>query len=180
MAGAGKTACATELAWRHQGSFAASAFWQAPMSQDEFGGALASLAAAMDIQLGGFGFAMSDKITTVESLTAFAPRLQRLLDDTGVLLVLDNLETLLTPAGGWRDPRWEPLIAALTGHTGESRVIMTSRIPPAGLDGSVRGVSRRRLRRCHHLEVGSLQEEVAVVGQSARESIQYRRKAVLA
>ena len=53
--------------------------------------------------------------------------------NSGVLLVLDNLETLLTPDGTWRDPRWEPLIAALTGHDGESRVIMTSRIAPAGL-----------------------------------------------
>ena len=51
--------------------------------------------------------------------------------------MLDNLETLLTPAGTWRDPRWEPLMAALTGHGGESRVILTSRIPPAGLGDSV-------------------------------------------
>jgi tetratricopeptide (TPR) repeat protein len=50
-----------------------------------------------------------------------------------VLLVLDNLETLLNPDGTWRDPRWEPLIAALAGHRGESRLVMTSRIPPAAL-----------------------------------------------
>ena len=137
MAGSGKTACALELTYRHQDSFAAAAFWQAPQKQDEFGGALASLAAALDIQLGDYRFAMSDKITTAESLAAFAPRLRRLLEDAGVLLVLDNLETLLTPAGAWRDPRWEPLIAALVGHGGESRVILTSRIPPAGLPGSV-------------------------------------------
>ena len=30
MAGSGKTACALELAYRHQDSFAAAAFWQAP------------------------------------------------------------------------------------------------------------------------------------------------------
>jgi tetratricopeptide (TPR) repeat protein len=81
---------------------------------------------------------MSDKITTVESLAAFMPRLRRLLADAGVLVVLDNLETLLTPAGAWRDPRWEPLIGALTAHGGESRVILTSRIPPAGLGDGVR------------------------------------------
>ena len=133
MAGSGKTACALELAYRHQDSFAAAAFWQAPLIDDEFGGALASLAAQLEVQLGEFGFAMSDKITTVESLAAFTPRLRRLLEDAGILLVLDNLETLLTPAGTWRDPRWEPLMAALTSHGGESRVIVTSRIPPAGL-----------------------------------------------
>jgi tetratricopeptide (TPR) repeat protein len=133
MAGSGKTACALELAYRHQDSFAAAAFWQAPLTDDEFSGALASLAAQLEVQLGEYGFAMADKITTAESLARFAPRLRRLLEGTGILLVLDNLETLLTPAGTWRDPRWEPLIGALTSHDGESRVILTSRIPPAGL-----------------------------------------------
>jgi len=38
MAGSGKTACALELAYRHQDSFAAAAFWQAPLADDEFGG----------------------------------------------------------------------------------------------------------------------------------------------
>ena len=137
MAGSGKTACALELAYRHQDSFAAAAFWQAPLADDQFGGALASLAAQLEVQLGEFGFAMSDKITTIESLARFAPRLRRLLEEAGILLVLDNLETLLTPAGTWRDPRWEPLMAALTGHGGESRVILTSRIPPAGLGSPV-------------------------------------------
>ena len=47
--------------------------------------------------------------------------------------MLDNLETLLTPGGGWRDPRWELLINSLTSHDGESRVILTSRVVPAGL-----------------------------------------------
>ena len=137
MAGSGKTACALELAYRHQDSFAAAAFWQAPLADDEFGGALASLAAQLEIQLGEFGFAMSDKITTIESLARFTPRLRRLLEDNGILLVLDNLETLVTPAGTWRDPRWEPLLAALTNHGGESRVILTSRTQPAGFPHSV-------------------------------------------
>jgi tetratricopeptide (TPR) repeat protein len=137
MAGSGKTACALELAYRHHDSFEAVAFWQSPLTEDEFGGALASLAGRLEIQLGEFGFAMSDKITTSESLVRFLPRLRQLLKDNGILLVLDNLETLLTPGGTWRDPRWEPLMAALTGHGGESRVILTSRLPPTGLGSSV-------------------------------------------
>jgi tetratricopeptide (TPR) repeat protein len=137
MAGAGKTACALELAYRHQDSFAAAAFWQAPTREDEFAGALGNLAARLDIQLADYGFAMAGHIGTVAALEAFLPRLRRVLDDAGVLLVLDNLETLLTPDGTWRDPRWEPLIAALTGHGGESRLIVTSRVPPAGLGPGV-------------------------------------------
>src|SRR6202044_1711039 len=74
-------------------------------------------------------------IGSVHDLTAFLPRLRQMLSEQGVLLVLDNLETLLTAEGTWRDPRWDPLIAALTGHEGESRVIMTSRTVPAGTSG---------------------------------------------
>jgi hypothetical protein len=67
------------------------------------------------------------------TLRAFAPRRRRLLAEAGILVVLDNLETLLTPEGAWRDPRWGILVEALTSHGGESRVILTSRIAPAGL-----------------------------------------------
>lgn len=135
MAGAGKTACALELAYRHVGGFAGGlVFWQAPTGSDEFAGALVSLAASLERQLGEHGFAMVDKIGTLEDLRAFLPRLSRLLAEQGLLLVLDNLETLLTDGGAWRDPRWAELVAALTGHDGESRVVLTSRIRPAELD----------------------------------------------
>jgi hypothetical protein len=135
MTGAGKTACATELAYRHVDSFAALAFWQAPAREDEWDGALAGLATALETQLGRYGFAMTGHIGTVQELTAFLPRLRQLWTEQGVLLVLDNLEPLLTPEGTWRDPRWDPLIAALAGHDGESRLIMTSRVVPAGTSG---------------------------------------------
>jgi tetratricopeptide (TPR) repeat protein len=135
MAGAGKTSCAVELAYRHQDGFAAVAFWQAPTKQDEWEGALANLAVTLETQLGRHGFAMTGHIGSVQELTGFLPRLRQLLTEQGVLLVLDNLETLLTAEGTWRDPRWDPLIAALTGHDGESRLIMTSRTVPAGTSG---------------------------------------------
>jgi hypothetical protein len=77
---------------------------------------------------------MVDKIATPADLDRFLPRLRDLLQEKGLLLVLDNLETLLTPEGQWRDPRWAPLMDALISHDGESRVIRTSRTPPAGLD----------------------------------------------
>jgi hypothetical protein len=137
MAGAGKTACALELAYRHQDVFGAVAFWQAPTRDDEFEGALANLAIALETQLGGYGFTMTGHLGTTEALTAFLPRLRRILETNGLLLVLDNLETLLTPDGNWRDPRWEPVVAALTGHGGTSRLVLTSRVPPTGLAASV-------------------------------------------
>jgi CHAT domain len=133
MAGAGKTACALELAYRHRDGFGAVAFWQAPTKEGEWAGALAGLAAALEVQLGGYGFTMAGHIGTVAAVEEFVPRLRRLMADSGVLLVLDNLETLLTPDGGWRDPAWGLLVGALAGHDGESRLVLTSRIAPAGL-----------------------------------------------
>jgi hypothetical protein len=132
MAGAGKTACALELAYRHQDSFAVLAFWQAPTRDEEWAGGLANFASSLDMQLADYGFKMASHIATEDTFNAFVPRLRSLMADAGVLLVLDNLETLLTPEGTWRDPHWDILIRALTSHDGESRVILTSRIAPAG------------------------------------------------
>jgi tetratricopeptide (TPR) repeat protein len=133
MAGAGKTACALELAYRHADSFAATAWWQAPTREEEWTTALADLANRLDIQLAGDGFTIAGHIGTVTALENFLPRLRAAMANSGILLVLDNLETLLTPDGTWRDDRMAKLITALTDHDGESRVILTSRIPPANL-----------------------------------------------
>jgi hypothetical protein len=64
----------------------------------------------------------------------YAPVLAKRLAGTGVLVVLDNLESLLFPDGAWRDERWPVLLGALAGHGGLSRVVLTSRVLPAGLD----------------------------------------------
>ncbi|MGH8916776.1 MAG: AAA family ATPase, partial [Actinomycetes bacterium] len=131
MAGAGKTTCAVELAYRRRHCFGTLLFWSAPTDPDQFGDALRLLAVALDAQLGEHGFAMIDQIATLERLENFLPTLTTVLADAGLLLVLDHLETLLTPDGQWRDLRWVPLIGALTGHEGPSRVLLTSRIVPA-------------------------------------------------
>ena len=137
MAGAGKTACALELAYRHQDSFAAAAFWQAPTSDDEFGGALAEPGRGAGDPAGRVRVRDDRAHRPTAALAAFLPRLRSCWRTSGVLLVLDNLETLLTPGGAWRDPRLGAADRALTGHDGESRVILTSRIPPAGLGAGV-------------------------------------------
>src|SRR5205823_4610625 len=94
MAGAGKTSCAVELAYRHQDRFALPVWWQAPLREEEWPGALTDLALTLEAQLGEYGFAMVDKITTPEGLRRFLPQLTDLLENQGLLLVLDNLETL--------------------------------------------------------------------------------------
>jgi CHAT domain len=130
IAGAGKTTCAVELAYRRQRAFPALAFWSAPTDPDQFDDALRLLAVALEAQLAEYGVAMVEEIATLEHLEYVLPTLTK----TGLLLVLDNLETLLTPEGQWRDRRWAVLIGALTDHHGSSRVILTSRIVPAGLN----------------------------------------------
>src|SRR5262245_15003458 len=80
---------------------------------------------------------MVQAVGSEAALRRFLPRLTQLLEDQAILLVLDNLESLLTSDGTWRDPNWELLIQALLNHSGESRVVLTSRVPPQGLDGRV-------------------------------------------
>ena len=137
MAGAGKTACALELAYRHERAFEALAFWKAPelADPDSIAPALVNLAMALEVQLPGLE--MVQAVADRAQLAQFLPRLTELLDQRAVLLVLDNLESLLTDQGTWRDPRWADLMAALTGHRGESRVVLTSRVRPSGLDERV-------------------------------------------
>ncbi|MEU0557437.1 CHAT domain-containing protein [Dactylosporangium sp. NPDC006015] len=183
MAGGGKTACALELAYRHQDRFDQPVWWQAPLREEEWPTALTSLALALEAQLGDRGFTMVDKIGTADGLRRFLPRLRALLRDNGLLIVLDNLETLLTADGGWRDPRWADLITTLAGHGGESRVVLTSRTPPTGLSAGVvveavhalsrdEGVLLARelpnLRRLLHAEPGPERTTAVVEADRAR------------
>ena len=65
-----------------------------------------------------------------ERFDAYLPRLRQFLETRSILLVLDNLETLLRDAGHWREPRWAKLVGALLSQRGESRTVLTSRIRP--------------------------------------------------
>jgi hypothetical protein len=134
MAGAGKTTCAVELAYRHRRDFDASAFWSAPTDPDQYGDALRLLVLVLEAQLAAHRLGMVQEIASPQSLERFLPTLTTVFADADLLLILDNLDTLLTPDGQWRDPRWGPLIGALTAHQGPSRVILTSRIMPTGLN----------------------------------------------
>jgi hypothetical protein len=64
-------------------------------------------------------------------LAAFAPRLTELAERRRVLIVIDNIESLLSETGQWRDGRWGTVVAALCAHQGLGRVVLTSRRRPA-------------------------------------------------
>lgn len=133
MAGGGKSACALELAWRHeQGRFTGMAWWKAPDEGHEIAGALTDFALALERQLPGL--ALVGLVDDPSDLKAKAlPRLKALLRQNSLLLVLDNLESLLTSGDRFRDDRWAALILALLDHPGLSRVVLTSRRVPADL-----------------------------------------------
>ncbi|MER5447214.1 CHAT domain-containing protein [Streptomyces sp. NPDC002764] len=136
MAGAGKTACAVELAYAHQEAFQRLVWHQAPQQDQDIAAAFTTLAADLEAQIPGLRLLhLADSIV---QLTSFLPTLTEFLERNRVLLVLDNLESLLTSDGKWRDERWRLLLEAVTVPLGLSRVILTSRIRPAALPVGVR------------------------------------------
>ncbi|MFF7123262.1 CHAT domain-containing protein [Streptomyces sp. NPDC008240] len=136
MAGAGKTACAVELAYAHQEAFQRLVWHQAPQQDQDIAAAFTTLAADLEAQISGLQ--LLHLADSIPQLTAFLPTLTEFLEQNRVLLVLDNLESLLTRDGKWRDERWRLLIEAVTVPGGLSRVILTSRICPASLPAGVR------------------------------------------
>lgn len=137
MAGAGKTTMAVELVYHHAPlpRFRTYLFFEAPKEGADISGVLTQLAIGLESRL--LGLKMIDKISGADSLTRFLPTLTEALEQSALLLVMDNLETLLTPEGQWRDTNFGLVVAAMLAARGLSRVVMTSRIRPATLDRGI-------------------------------------------
>jgi tetratricopeptide (TPR) repeat protein len=129
MPGGGKTACALELAYGQEHAFSRLAWHKAPDDGMDISGALTDFALTLERYLPDFQ--MAHELVTSDRLAAFLPRLTELMNRCRMLLVIDNIESLLTETGTWRDDRWGLMVGALTSHTGLSRVILTSRQVPA-------------------------------------------------
>lgn len=138
MAGAGKTACALETAYHQRRSprFQHFVWHQAPKENEEIEGALVKLALDMEKQLPGFK--MAHLVDRAEEFRAWMPVLSEMLEQNSILIVLDNLENLLTNDGGWKDERWGWLVEALLNHDGLSRLVLTSRNSLQDLEGNNR------------------------------------------
>ncbi len=97
MAGAGKTACAKELAWSYEDveRFQYFVWYKAPDVGQDIGQSLVNLAKALEDQIPGLQ--MIQLMDRRDELLAFLPRLSDMLRRYSVLVVLDNLESLLTP-----------------------------------------------------------------------------------
>ncbi|MCL3997231.1 tetratricopeptide repeat protein [Streptomyces lavenduligriseus] len=163
MAGVGKTACALELCYGQEDNFQTLVWYRAPEASD-------GTAPDITTTLADFARVMHHRVTDLrfvelldrpDELSAFLLELTQFCKEQRVLVVLDNVESLLTASGQWRDPRWGLVVDALTRHRGLSRLIMTGRRAPDPLDP---GVS------VHQVEALSLRESVLL----ARELPQLR------
>jgi CHAT domain len=135
-AGVGTTTCAVELAYRHEHDFGALVCYPAPAAASLFPGGVDPLAAALDAQLPGLQ--MTPHTADAARLAAFLPQLTELMERHAILVVIDAVDGLLDPAGGWRDPAWQAVIDALLGHAGLSRLLLTGRRVPRRLHPRVR------------------------------------------
>ncbi len=131
MAGAGKTACATELAYTHQQSFAFVVWFAAPPDGTDIRPALSAFALATERQIPGLKWI--HLVEDTAKLQDFLRRLTEVVEHNRILLVIDNAESLLTDDGRWRDQRWGWVVDALTAHEGLSRLLLTTRRLPAVL-----------------------------------------------
>jgi hypothetical protein len=133
MPGGGKTACALELAYTHEHAFERLVWFKAPDDGLDIADALTRF--ALSLETGLPGLQMAHLLDEKTGLAAFLPRLTELLERHRMLVVVDNIESLLTESGQWRDTRWAAVVAAMTGHRGLGRVVLTSRRTPHDLDG---------------------------------------------
>jgi len=133
LPGGGKTACALELAFTHEHAFDRLVWHKAPDEGMVIDGALADFALTLERYLDGFQ--MAHLVADQVKLAAFLPRLTELMRQRRLLVVIDNIESLLSEGGEWRDERWGQVIDALTGHAGLGRLSVTSRRVPVGMTG---------------------------------------------
>jgi len=139
MPGGGKTACALELAYTHEHAFEDLVWFKAPDDGLDIADALTRF--ALSLEAGLRGLQMVHLLEDQAQLAAFLPKLTELLERHRVLVFIDNIESLVTNSGQWRDARWGAVIAAMTGHSGLGRLVLTSRRAPDGLDGRVRALA---------------------------------------
>ena len=127
MPGVGKTACALELAYTHQHTFDRMAWFEVPDRHDHHG-ALRRFAGILEILLPGLR--LEQTLDDPSALEGLLPELTEMMRSQRVLLLVDNVESLLTEAGQWQLPSWGQVITAMTVHDGLGKVILTSRQRP--------------------------------------------------
>ena len=122
--------CALELAYEHRDDFQALVWHQGPTASSDVPGSFDDLIRSLDRQL--VNLHMADQVDTDQALHDFMPKLSGLLRTRLVLLVIADVDMLLTSQGNWTNPSWQLVIEAMYEHTGGSRLIITSNHAPLG------------------------------------------------
>lgn len=136
MPGGGKTACALELAYAHEDVFETLVWYKAADEGHDTDTALTEFALILERVLPGMR--LVHLLDDENRLAAFWPVLTEFCERHRLMFVIDNAETILTEQGQWRDRRWADATAALTRHSGPSKLLLTSRVRPQGLEASMR------------------------------------------
>jgi tetratricopeptide (TPR) repeat protein len=134
MPGCGKTACALELASGLEHAFERLIWYKAPDDGMAVSGTLTHFALTLERYLDGFQIV--HLLTSADGLGDFLARLTTLMEESRLLIVIDNIESLISEGGEWRDDRWGTAIGAMTARQGPGRLILTSRRVPSGLTGA--------------------------------------------
>ncbi|HEX8292907.1 MAG TPA: hypothetical protein VF570_14210 [Pyrinomonadaceae bacterium] len=133
MAGAGKSSCALELAYRYRRNrFSYFVWFKAPHEGGDTSNAFLNFVLQAARQAPGLD--LSHAVGGEDTLERALPLFKQALEEVPILFVLDNLESLLDDDGEWRDRRWGLVVRALVEHEGLSRFVMTSRRKPRILD----------------------------------------------
>lgn len=133
MAGAGKTACARELAHIHRDEFDDVLWFTIPRESADGTYELAQFVYALEQRFADIKLIhlIRESAESAE-LPEWAIELTELTMSAAsnrILIVLDNADSLVTADGAWREPRWGDLLSALTAHRGRGKLIVTSRNP---------------------------------------------------
>jgi hypothetical protein len=136
MPGGGKSACALELAYTHERVFDRMVWFKAPDEGQDIADALTRF--ALTLEAGLPGLQMVHVLEDSDALAAFMPQLTEMCERRRVLIVVDNIESLLSRSGQWRDARWGRVVAALSDHAGLGRLVLTSRRMPTDADPRAR------------------------------------------
>jgi hypothetical protein len=128
MPGVGKTACALELAYTHEHAFDRVAWFEVPDGPDQRG-ALAGFARVLETLLPGLQLERS--LDDPSMLEASLRDLTEMMSTQRVLLFIDNAPSPMNAAGQWQPEPWGQIIAAVGGHNGVGKVVLTSRRRPS-------------------------------------------------
>jgi NB-ARC domain len=154
--GTGKTTCAKELADTRNSPDPEDMFrrrvWHELPKDNTCDTRLALEMFAKELDWIEFeGHPLSTALSDAEKLARRLPDIKEIFRQARYLIVLDNIDCLLTPEGHWRDQHWKLVFDVLTTHTGFSRVLMTSRRVPVGLDPRVHKIPVLPFR--HHASI---------------------------